>query len=189
MTLATLPSRGIYVPTHLIFHPDLPPAVLRTWMQLRCLAWTGWTTPPMTVSELAAHLGIHTSRLYRHLAQLKDNSALSWHITTQGKFIISFPEEPAISRENGTDTRKPAGSAIPTAKDQETPATPSYFPDRILGYLSYQDDDPIFESIDEDLEHHEYLVETPKRELPREQSTAIDKHTYPAIQPAHHLTY
>jgi hypothetical protein len=141
MNLPILPPRGVLVPTYLIFHPDLPPTTLRTWMQLRCLAWADWITPPMTVSELAARLGIHTTRLYRHLAQLKDISALTWRIASQGKIIISFPEEPASRRVNDADTQSPVGSAISTVGDQVIPVPPSYFPAKILGYLSYEDEE------------------------------------------------
>ncbi|MFZ2096193.1 MAG: hypothetical protein WAV05_06090 [Anaerolineales bacterium] len=155
MTQPSLPSRGIFIPAYLIFHPDLPPATLRTWMQLRYLAWNGWVTPPMTLPELASHLGIHIARLYRHLAQLKDSSTLSWHITGQDKVIISFPEGPVFKPEKDAHTRNHTGVAIFPAEERDTPGTVSYFPTKILGYLSYEDDEEASLYIKENSENME----------------------------------
>lgn len=141
MNRPSLPPPGVFVPTHLIFHPDLPSAVLVTWIQLRCLTWASWTTPPFNLSELAAHLGIHPSRLNRHLSQLKDISALSWRVVGHGKITITFPEEPAIRPEDHADAHSNPESAILYASDRETPPHHSFFPQKILGYLSFDDDE------------------------------------------------
>ena len=136
-----LPPRGIFVPTYLIFHADLPPATLRTWIQLRCLAWSGWSTPPLTISEIASQLGIHTTRLSRHLAQLTDDSALSCYLVGQGKVIIPFPDQPSFTPE--PDNTAPDNSGDTSANSDERVSTlhPSYFPRRILGYISYEEDE------------------------------------------------
>jgi hypothetical protein len=144
-----LPPRGIFVPTTLIFHADLPPAPLRTWMQLRCLAWTGWSTPPLTVAELASHLGIHPARLSRHLAQLKDSLALSWRIAGNEKIIITFPEKFTGLQDGQGDTQSYAKPVTHTIERPETHNSASYFPAKILGYLSYEDDAPENQTNDE----------------------------------------
>ena len=141
MAHPTFLPRGVFVPTHLIFHPELPSAVLVTWIQLRSLAWDSWTTPPMSLPELAAHIGIHHSRLNKHLAQLKDISALSWRNTDYGKIIISFPEEPTAMPENQLEAQNNVGSTIGNTSDRETPIPHSFFPQKILGYLSFEDDE------------------------------------------------
>jgi hypothetical protein len=137
----TVPPRGIFVPTDLIFHADLPPAPLRTWMQLRCLAWRGWSTPPMSLSEIAAQLGLHPSRLSKHLAQLSDDSALSYRRVGHGKIIITFPDQPAFTPQSGNATPDKARDITVNSADRVTTLPSSYFPRRILGYLSYEEDD------------------------------------------------
>jgi len=44
----------------MIYHPQLPPAVILTWIQLRGLAWGGTVTPPLRMQELAALTAKHT---------------------------------------------------------------------------------------------------------------------------------
>ena len=142
-----LPPRGIFIPTHMIFNTQLPPAVLVTWIQLRCLAWKGCVTPPLSISEFASLIAIHPNRLHRHLSQLQDISALSWRTTKNGKLILSFPEEPTVRTKNQASAPIFAGSTIPYSQDQESLEPPSYFPLQILGYLSYQEHPEGFSNI------------------------------------------
>jgi hypothetical protein len=144
MTSALLPPRGIFIPTHMIFNPQLPPAVLVTWIQLRCLAWRGWDTPPFSISELATLIGIHPNRLHKHLSHLKDISALSWRTAGHGKLILSFPEEPSAKPEKHAVPSNFPDTRIQNSEIQELPDSPSYFPSRILGYLSFQEDQEAF---------------------------------------------
>jgi hypothetical protein len=152
MATPSQPSQGVLVPSHLIFHSELPAPVLVTWIQLRCLAWEGRTTPPMKIPEFAAFLGIHPSRFYKHLCHLRDISALSWRSAGHEKIIISFLEEQTSKDENLANMHHPIGSSNLYPADQVKPAPASYFPFRILGYLSYDDDemDPLY--IDESIE-------------------------------------
>jgi hypothetical protein len=136
-----LTPRGIFVPTTLIFHADLPPATLRTWIQLRCLAWTGWSTPPLSMAELASRLGIHASRLSKHLAQLKESSALTWRFAGNEKIVISFPEEFTELPAGQADSQSHLMPVKHLLERPETQSTASYFPAKILGYLSYEDDE------------------------------------------------
>jgi len=136
-----LPPRGVFVPTTLIFDTDLPPATLRTWMQLRCLAWTGWSTPPRTIAELASRLGIHASRLSKHLAQLKDSSALTWRFAGNEKIVISFPEEFTDLHAGQADSQSHLKPVKHLLERPETQSSASYFPAKILGYLSYENDE------------------------------------------------
>jgi len=147
MTHHLLPPRGIFIPTRMIFNTQLPPAVLVTWIQLRCLAWNGWETPPLSISELASIIGIHPGRLHKHLSQLQDISALSWLTTKNGKLILSFPEEATVRIENQASAPILSGSTIPYSQDRESLEPPSYFPPQISGYLSYQDHPEGFSNI------------------------------------------
>jgi hypothetical protein len=140
MTHSLLPPRGIFVPTKMIFNGQLPSAVLVTWIQLRCLAWRGWVTPPLSIPELASLIGIHPARLNRHLAQLQDLSALACRNTRSGKLILSFPEEPSAKPENQAAALDRPDSANLNSHPLESPDPATYFPTKILGYLSYQED-------------------------------------------------
>ena len=135
-----LPPRGIFIPTRLIFHPQLPPAVLLTWIQLRCLAWDGWSVPPLTIPELASLLDIHPPRLNRHLSLLRSISALRWRSTWQGTITISFSDEPSDKPENQPGSPNFKNSKVLNSTNSESLDPRSYFPQRILGYLSYQED-------------------------------------------------
>lgn len=139
LTHRLFPPRGIFIPNEIIFNTQLSPAVILTWIQLRCLAWDGGTTPPLSIPELASLLGIHPNRLSRHLYQLHDISALSWRIANHIKVTISFPEIPAPDVEHFETTRHPADSGLLSGLDRGTPAPHSYFPRQIMGYLSNQE--------------------------------------------------
>ena len=151
MNPSLLPPRGIFVPSNMIFNTQLPPAVLVTWIQLRCLAWRGWVTPPLSIPEIASLIGIHPARLNRHLAQLQDICALTCRSTRNGKLILSFFDEQTANKEDKAVTADRPGSAARNSKVQESQAPASYFPDRIMGYLSYWEEKDGFE-ITNDLE-------------------------------------
>ncbi len=151
MNSSQLPPRGIFVPTQMIFNTQLPSVVVLTWIQLRCLAWRGWATPPFSLPELASFIGIHPTRLQRHLAQLQDVSALICQSTQDGKLILSFPEESTLRTENHTKAAHIPDPGILNSPTRTSPEIVSYFPDRIMGYISYQEDqDPV--DITNDLE-------------------------------------
>jgi hypothetical protein len=144
MSRPLLPPRGIFIPTHMIFNPQLPPAVLVTWIQLRCLAWDGWVTPPLSISELASLIAIHPARLNRHLSHLQDVSALECRTSVHGKIIVTFPEEPTVAMENHPESLNPAGSTFFNSENLNSLDPSSYFPAQILGYLSIQADQDRF---------------------------------------------
>ena len=164
MARSPLPPRGIFVPTHMIFHPQLPSAVLVTWIQLRCLAWDGWATPPLSLSELAALIGIHPPRLDRHMSMLESIAALSWRTSGHGKIILTFPYEPIGVPENHVDARNRAGSTLLSSDDRKSLEPHFYFPPQILGYLSIQED--YEEAFNNDLTD-KYLVEAEAPEVRR----------------------
>ena len=136
-----LPPRGIFVPNQLIFHPQLPASVLVTWIQLRCLAWQGWDTPPYTLAELASLARIHPNRLHKHLSQLRDISALTWRTGKSGKLVITFPQEPSHRPQPSAEAAALPIHSIPPTPEAPATALAFYFPARILGYLSYDDED------------------------------------------------
>jgi hypothetical protein len=148
MTHSLIAPRGIFVPTHIIFHSQLPASVRITWIQLRCLAWDGWSTPPLTLPELASLLGIHPTRLYRHLSQLKRITALSWRTGNNGKLVVSFPGEPPVTPHEQVEVAASPAVTTPDTGHSALPVPDSYFPRRILGYLSFEADQDICTNLD-----------------------------------------
>ena len=120
MNHSLLPARGIFVPTQMVFNTQLPSVVVVTWIQLRCLAWSGWNTPPFSLPELASLIGIHPARLQRHLSQLQDISALACRSAGDGKLILSFPEEPIVETEHQTSSNGNPRPGMPNFHDQES---------------------------------------------------------------------
>ena len=154
MTRPLLAPRGIFVPTHIIFHSQLPASMRVTWIQLRCLAWDGWSTPPLTLPELASLIGLHPTRLYRHLSQLKRITALSWRTENNGKLIVSFPGEPPATPQEQVDIAASPAVTSPDTGHSSLPVLDSYFPRRILGYLSFEADQDTYTNLDPSDEQH-----------------------------------
>ncbi len=159
MTQPSFHSPGVYVPTHLIFHPELPASVLVTWIQLRSLTIDGRVTPPATLPELAARLGIHPSRLNRHMAYLQDLDALSSHEVGGGKIALSFPDQPSILPNQPTSVQAEKNPPLRVIQNPDS-SSASYFPSRILGYLSFDDDkDPLLIEREPENIHERHLPE------------------------------
>ena len=110
-----LPPRGVHVPAQMIYHSQLPPAVILTWIQLRGLAWDGKVTPPLRVHELIDLTGKGRTTLYNHLSQLRSKSALSWHNTEQGMMIVSFADNPSKIMDI-----EESSSSIPESRNPES---------------------------------------------------------------------
>jgi hypothetical protein len=141
MIRASLLPGGVFVPTPLIFHPELTPAMLVTWIQLRSLAGEDSFMAPVSLSQLAARLGIHPSRLNKHMARLREISALSWSAVGPEKIIISFPKKIGVRQEDLVTIPGRLSTSISNPPQLAKEPQPSYFPARILGYLSYDDDE------------------------------------------------
>ncbi len=140
LTSSPLPPRGVFVPTAMLFHSQLPSAVLLTWIQLRALAWQGWSTPPLSLAEFASLLAIHPARLSRHLDQLQSLSALSVHPNGAEKLVLSFPEEPFVEPGPPNVRSYDPTTPVSTAREDAAPEPTSYFPRQILGYITYDED-------------------------------------------------
>jgi hypothetical protein len=136
--------RGVFVPTPLIFNPQLPNAALVSWIKLRSLARRGFATPAMSLPELAAQLGIHVTRLSKHLAQLQDLSVLAIREAGHEKIILTFPQETTSLQNPQTEPQDSSKIAQNSIQAREGVLQNSYFPKRILGYLSYDDEQDPF---------------------------------------------
>jgi hypothetical protein len=88
-----LPPRGIHVPTTIVFHKDLSPTVIHTWIQLRALAWGQDETPQLSILQLSKLTGKSRSTIFGHLALLRQWGALRWRSSDEGTFIVSFPAD------------------------------------------------------------------------------------------------
>ncbi len=128
--------RHIFVPTAILYNKELPAAVALTWIQLRGLAWDGWITPPLPLQAILKLTHKSKSTLYSHLALLELKTNLRYHFTPAHLLVIAFPEQ----RSPGGDCARKAEQASPTAPPEPDEAD-SYFPRRIMGYISYEDDE------------------------------------------------
>lgn len=134
-----LPPRGMFIPTRMIFNPQLPPAVLVTWIQLRCLAWDGWVTPPLNMHELTQITGKSQATLCKHISLLRESTTLRLRCTGQGKIIVSFHEEFTDKAEHKPGSPNFPDSKILNSINSKSLDPRSYFPPRILGYISFQE--------------------------------------------------
>jgi len=136
----TYPPRGVFIPTTIIFNRILPPKVLFTWIQLCALAWDGGSVSGFTIQELALITGKSRTMIHRHLTQLSQSSTLQWSSAERGKVNLTF------SGWSTPQTQPLKASCIFPASTMHHPGnqslsqSPSYFPTRILGYLSFEDD-------------------------------------------------
>jgi hypothetical protein len=90
MAQPILPPRGFFIPTHMIFKSQMPPAVFLTWLQLRSLTWCGPDIPPFSVQAWVDLTGISRCTFLRHLKYLQDLDALHWHSSGYGRIRIKF---------------------------------------------------------------------------------------------------
>ncbi len=88
-----LPQHGINVPTPLIYSAALSAPVLRTWMQLRGLAWEKLQTPQFPMLDFARFVSKSPSTIYGHMAILRSLGALRWRSYRNGTLTVSFPNQ------------------------------------------------------------------------------------------------
>ena len=90
-----IPPRGRYIPTKVLFDPDLSPPLRDTLIQLMALAWAtqGHSTPRLSYEILTALTGKSKRTLQGHIADLRDkHTALRLQIAAAGDFIIVFEQ-------------------------------------------------------------------------------------------------
>lgn len=132
--------QGIFIPTHLIYHPRLPPAILVTWVRLNCLAQDGRIAAALSIQQLVQLTGKSQVTIFKHLSQLKSISALDWRSTGDGRIIISFNDGLSNKPEQSVGFPGLIDSTAANSNNQDLSPVAHYFPPRILGYLSYHAD-------------------------------------------------
>jgi hypothetical protein len=93
MSRPLLPPRGVFIPTIMIYHRELPSSVVHTWIQLRGLAWDREETPQLSMQQLSDLTGKAQSTLYGHMALLRSWGALRMRPSVKGTFIVAFPAD------------------------------------------------------------------------------------------------
>ena len=111
-----LPPRGVFVPTELIYNPDLSSHPLRTWIQLRGLAWGKSETPQLSMGQLQELLSRSRSTIYGHMALLRSWDALRWRPSENGTLIISFPVSLPMFNQPGFKSGESDKAAPPITK-------------------------------------------------------------------------
>ena len=93
MTHPLKPPRGLFVPSEVIFDPDLSSALRDTLIQLLALAWRagGKSTPLLSYDVLTALTGKSKRTIQGHIAALRNNhAALRLQSAGGGEFIVVF---------------------------------------------------------------------------------------------------
>jgi hypothetical protein len=141
----------------MLFNQQLPAVVLVTWIQLRALAWRGWSTPAFSLAEIASILGVHPSRLEKHLDYLQYTGALSLRVSLGGKIVLSFPDQPAFTQDEPAQSLHHPTPSISLAEQRTINELAAYFPSQILGYLSYTEETPPPADTDNTSQNHSEL--------------------------------
>jgi hypothetical protein len=165
MTRPLLPPRGVYVSTRMIYHPQLPPAVILTWIQLRGLAWDGTVTPPLNMQELADLTAKCQATIYSHLVVLRQMRALSWRSAGNGRIVVSFTKAPSKKRKAGHSPPQGQYSQILDSKILES-QNPSSSPLNNTHPLiiSVDKEELIDSALKENNQEYDYRIEELKRE-------------------------
>jgi len=131
-----LPSE-VFIPSGMIFDPDLPPTVRMTCIRLYTLTRNPRIIPGLQLGELATLLGKSRSTLLRHLSILQARSYLVWHSDGKGGITLQFK-----SGEDEIPVHKPGIEETELARENQSkfPEHRQYFPPRIMGYISYEDE-------------------------------------------------
>jgi len=131
-----LPSE-VFIPSGMIFDPDLPPTVRMTCIKLYTLTRNPRIIPGLQSGELATLLGKSRRTLFRHLSMLQARSYLEWHSDGKGGITLLFK-----SGEDEIPVHDPAIEGAEYARNNPSkyPEHQPYFPKRIMGYISYEDD-------------------------------------------------
>jgi hypothetical protein len=109
MTLPPLPPRKYCIPTHMIFHSQLSPAVFHTWLQLHSLTWHGQQSFTFHLQDWVDLTGTSRITFLRHLDQLQKLHALRWHSLGGRQVHVSFAGVPYPSRA----PRRPSARSSP----------------------------------------------------------------------------
>jgi hypothetical protein len=109
MTLPPLPPCKYCIPTHMIFHSQLSPAVFHTWLQLHSLTWHGQQSFTFHLQDWVDLTGTSRITFLRHLDQLQKLHALRWHSLGGRQVHVSFAGVPYPSRA----PRRPSARSSP----------------------------------------------------------------------------
>ena len=112
MARPLLPPRGVNVPTRMIYDPQLPPALILTWIQLRGLAWGGTVTPPLRMQELAALTGKCQATIYRSTYRFHPRVTNQVGRVGQAKRSSSHKPRPVRQRRLRCDCGQPAVTVL-----------------------------------------------------------------------------
>ena len=128
MGVSLVPSRGVFVPTRLIFARELPPVIRDTLVQLMALAWSNASheLPPVSYTQLSGLMGKSVTTLHGHFAILRTyHAALRLRGAGNGLIIVTladwlYTNKP--SRLQKTDSRNleaPVNDLESDHKDEE----------------------------------------------------------------------
>jgi hypothetical protein len=91
MTRSLIPPRGVFISSRIIFHPDMPAAVVQTLIQLIALSWSNQDrmTGPLSFRALAGLTSKSVRTIYGHMSALQNKyAALRLQTAGDGIFVV-----------------------------------------------------------------------------------------------------
>lgn len=135
-----IPLPDISIPASLLFKPEFPAGVLLTLIQLVALSASDSASSSLSLQELSELTGKSQRTLSRHIHQLVSSNGLALRSLGQGRFSVFFPDAPSHQAIYPLIHQAHSFSGHPHPHDPKYPEFNSYFPEKIMGYISYQDD-------------------------------------------------
>jgi hypothetical protein len=89
-----VPPKYVNAPTSVVYDPDMPRALIVTYIRLRGLAWRNKDrfTPPMRIEKLLEITGLKRRAFYQHLSELRETGPLRWESPQPGHLVLYFDE-------------------------------------------------------------------------------------------------
>jgi hypothetical protein len=91
MTKPLIPPRGVFISSRILFHPDMPSAVVHTLIQLIALSWDSQDrmTAPLSFRTIAGLTSKSVRTIYGHLSALQNKyAALRLQTAGDGIFVV-----------------------------------------------------------------------------------------------------
>lgn len=92
--MTDVPPKYVNAPVSVVYDPDLPRALIVTYVRLRGLAWKNKDrfTPPMRIEALLEITGLKRRAFYQHLSELRESGPLRWESPQPGHLVLYFDE-------------------------------------------------------------------------------------------------
>lgn len=99
--MTDVPPKYVNAPVSVVYDPNLPRALIVTYVRLRGLAWKNKDrfTPPMRIEELLEITGLKRRAFYQHLSELRETGPLRWESPQPGYLVLFFDDRESTSSD------------------------------------------------------------------------------------------